>query len=317
MRKWLEASPRDSDGWYDLACAYARLGEKDNALDALESAADAGFKDAEHIKTDADLESLRSETRFRAVLERMAQSTRVNGPVGFIRHFAPMKTIGTYIVMLPSDYQNSTKTYPLCVILHGSGSSELNHGKLADNFGREGVIYLAVRAPHPHPEAPPCQGWTAWAPDMIPDTDAAFEGNRLAYVEWIMDCVRDVQKQYRVQSGKIFIYGHSQGGQFAMTCALLYPERVASIFDESGTMPKTPSLTPENLAKMKEQNVQVHLLHGQDDKTVPPDTSKKLADILHKAGIVCALQMMPGEHVPTPDMIQQVRDWINTEVRAK
>lgn len=228
-----------------------------------------------------------------------------------------MKTIGTYIVMLPPDYQTSGKRYPICVILHGSGSSELAHGVLADDFGREDILYVAVRAPHPHPNAPPGQGWTAWTPEEIPENDAAFEENRIGYAEWIFECVRDVQQRYRVQPGKIFIYGHSQGGQFAMTCALLHPEQVASIFDQAGTMPKPASLTSENLARMKEHKVQVHLLHGRDDTVVPPDTSRKLAEKLRESGIDCTLQIVPGEHIPTPGMIQEGKKWIDSEVRVK
>src|SRR6266545_4205284 len=114
MRKWLEADPPDPDAWYDLTCAYARLGDTSNALDALDCAADAGFKDARHAQADADLEAIRADARFSAAVERMSQSSRTGGPEGFIRHFAPMMTIGTYIVMLPPDYQTANKEYPIC-----------------------------------------------------------------------------------------------------------------------------------------------------------------------------------------------------------
>ena len=56
---------------YNLACAHARLGHADQALAALEAAIAAGFDQAAYARTDADLESLRSDPRFEAALERV------------------------------------------------------------------------------------------------------------------------------------------------------------------------------------------------------------------------------------------------------
>jgi|GEM_PF-208504 len=56
---------------YDLATAYARLGEKQNALGWMEKAAAAGFSQVDQARNDPDLDSLRSEPRFKAVLEKM------------------------------------------------------------------------------------------------------------------------------------------------------------------------------------------------------------------------------------------------------
>jgi predicted esterase len=57
--------------WYNLACALARTGQQNAALDALERSVETGFTDAEHIVNDPDLSSLRGEDRFRSVVERL------------------------------------------------------------------------------------------------------------------------------------------------------------------------------------------------------------------------------------------------------
>lgn len=53
---------------YNLACAYALSADRDRALDWLEIAIADGYDDFEHIKGDADLESLRMEPRYKEMV---------------------------------------------------------------------------------------------------------------------------------------------------------------------------------------------------------------------------------------------------------
>jgi dienelactone hydrolase len=57
--------------WYNLACAYARLGETDRALAALEQAFSEGVTERRTYEQDADLAPLRGNARFVALLGRM------------------------------------------------------------------------------------------------------------------------------------------------------------------------------------------------------------------------------------------------------
>jgi hypothetical protein len=52
---------------YDLACAYARLGRRSEALAFLGVAAGEGFRDGAHLKVDEDLADLRTEPGFQAL----------------------------------------------------------------------------------------------------------------------------------------------------------------------------------------------------------------------------------------------------------
>jgi Flp pilus assembly protein TadD len=53
---------------YNLACGYARLGEKDKAIASLEQAITAGFKDKKQFESDDDLKPLRDDARFQTLL---------------------------------------------------------------------------------------------------------------------------------------------------------------------------------------------------------------------------------------------------------
>ncbi len=61
--------PERRDLWYNLACARARSGRPEPAIDALEQAIERGFVHQSHIERDADLKSLRGRARYRQLID--------------------------------------------------------------------------------------------------------------------------------------------------------------------------------------------------------------------------------------------------------
>jgi len=62
-----------SDDWYNLACAHARLTDTDpaataKAVSAFAKAIAAGYRNAKEARNDADLEPVRADPLFRALL---------------------------------------------------------------------------------------------------------------------------------------------------------------------------------------------------------------------------------------------------------
>jgi TolB-like protein/Flp pilus assembly protein TadD len=62
--KALELSPGDSLMMYNAACFYARMGEKQLAMESLRSSVAAGLEDYEWIKRDPDFDSIRDEPGY-------------------------------------------------------------------------------------------------------------------------------------------------------------------------------------------------------------------------------------------------------------
>ena len=54
--------------WYNLACVRAHLGQKNDAIKALTSALELGFKNSELMANDTDLDPLRNRDDFKALL---------------------------------------------------------------------------------------------------------------------------------------------------------------------------------------------------------------------------------------------------------
>jgi len=67
-RRAVAVDPEDAGVCYNVACVYALEGKTDEALGCLEEAFRHGFGNREWIAQDPDLESLRGEPRFAALL---------------------------------------------------------------------------------------------------------------------------------------------------------------------------------------------------------------------------------------------------------
>ena len=65
----------DVRSWYNLGAARARLGRKNDALEALERAIRLGYKDRAHLSKDEDFASVRADPRYQKLLEEMPPSS--------------------------------------------------------------------------------------------------------------------------------------------------------------------------------------------------------------------------------------------------
>ncbi|MDP2584364.1 MAG: protein kinase [Candidatus Palauibacterales bacterium] len=73
--EWAERASRletsDPGVLYNVACVYALGGMSDRALECLERAVENGFGHREWLENDTDLDSLRDDLRFKALLQRL------------------------------------------------------------------------------------------------------------------------------------------------------------------------------------------------------------------------------------------------------
>lgn len=68
--------PAAPQNWYNLACSHALLAEREAALAALKRAIDLGYDDADWMREDKDLISLRDDPAFQSLLNRAARAQR-------------------------------------------------------------------------------------------------------------------------------------------------------------------------------------------------------------------------------------------------
>jgi len=69
LEQYVQRAPEDATMRYNLACAYALTGQRDQAADALYDAVKHGFRDFDHMKRDPDLASIRDHKIYQAIVE--------------------------------------------------------------------------------------------------------------------------------------------------------------------------------------------------------------------------------------------------------
>jgi len=124
----------------------------------------------------------------------------------------------SYVVYLPSGYENSGLHYPVLYLLHGNGQN-------LNSWVRDGRIQPTVDALIEHKEMPPAiivmpDAGTTWFVDRREKMETAF----------LRDLIPDVEREFRTittRSGRL-IAGLSMGAYGAMRFALKYPEMFAA-----------------------------------------------------------------------------------------
>jgi tetratricopeptide (TPR) repeat protein len=196
-REAVAASPRSVSAHYNLACALARLNKPDDALAALQQAINLGFSDAEHLKADPDLESLRADQRFTEIAGKAAENARKSIEKG--AELAGVKTVeeaadGAFpfrLRMSPS--ATAEKPDRLIVWLHPSGGSMNNVVEsLAPLFVKHGFALLVVTQ----------KNWMGWS-----GADAEKLLNKTLPL---------VAKTPGIDVRIPVLMGHSAGGQLAL-----------------------------------------------------------------------------------------------------
>jgi dienelactone hydrolase len=71
--------PQRAHLWYNLACARSRNGQRASAVEALDRAVGAGYRNLAHLQSDADLDALRELPAYAAVVDRL-RSASGDGP---------------------------------------------------------------------------------------------------------------------------------------------------------------------------------------------------------------------------------------------
>ena len=249
------------------------------------------------------------------------------------RHHALIqKSVGFYAVYLPPDYDQKDqqqRTYDVCVMLHGRGRTEVDHVALANALGREGMIYVAPRAPFLYARKvlkKNVLGWTAiptfpkeWggkqSPSFPKEETVALQYERL-YTDWIADCLADARQRYRVKANRVMVVGHSEGAEFAHQFAMDHSDLVRGYVAYAGYFHEAIMATDASAAFLKKAGVTPFIAHSERDPYVPVATSKQWVAYLQRYGVPHEKMFIrERNHEIASSVIPAIRKFIRTETR--
>lgn len=164
-----------------------------------------------------------------------------------------------YLLFLPADYENNAaKRWPLILYLHGGSL----RGSDVEALRKSGLPHKLETTPDfpfvvVSPQCPPGEIWT--------DTEG-------------LGAVLDrIQADYRIDSDRVYVTGHSMGGRGALYLAYREPDRFAAVLALS---PLSPIVAWKvNLAK-----VPLWIFHGKNDTLAPVAETEELVAGIESAG---------------------------------
>src|SRR5690606_31459671 len=125
----------------------------------------------------------------------------------------------------------------LCVILHGEGTMETDHGSLSNEFGRDRAVYIAPRALYcavGQAIREDVEGYTVHPPYTAADP-SSWDNPYRQYAEFIESCISDAQIEFGMRfESKVRVVGHSMGAAAALVFAFAYPDQVSAVFAYAG-----------------------------------------------------------------------------------
>jgi RNase P/RNase MRP subunit p29 len=128
----LALAPDDATALYNTACGHSLLGEKQAAVSLLERAVAAGFTDFGHIRADSDLDPLRAEPGYLALLADEAKWLRKAAAGATTRLLAQLKGRGC-----KADYRVFVDEERRIVYLHTKTQERLDAArKELDDYSR-------------------------------------------------------------------------------------------------------------------------------------------------------------------------------------
>lgn len=249
-------------------------------------------------------------------------------------HALPQTQLGFYAVLTPPGYdapENVGRRYPLVVILHGSGSNELIHGSLADDFGREGIIYVLPRAPYPSPEhfAAGKEGFSGWpvypeswgeyGSPTFPKTELLRPVYKL-YTRWIAETVLDARSRYRVSHNRAVVVGHSEGATFAHLFAADYPALVRAYAAYAGPWQYVVSASDaaQKFASLRVAGIMPFLVHHDGDTIVDVANTQALDAKMTEQGVKHTTHILPGgTHATDPEVRRLLRAFTREQCCGK
>jgi predicted esterase len=198
-----------------------------------------------------------------------------------------------YRLCVPASY-DGTSAKPLVVMLHGA-------------LGDERYYFGGMIDPNVIQREAERRGWL-FAGVNGRGRFARYQGLSL---EDSHEVVKAVTRDFKIDSARIFLTGHSSGGFGVWLVASAKPEVFAAVASVSAGVPAPGEQLTTLLERIK--SVPVLVIHGSRDNIVTPDNSKAMVAAAQKAGLkVSHLEPADADHFSVlQDSIPAILDFFD------
>jgi predicted esterase len=199
-------------------------------------------------------------------------------------------TLQPYRVFVPKSYDGNA-AFPLVIALHGMGGDENSY---FDFYGNGAFKVEAER-----------RGYLVACPKGR-QSASMYLGTA---EKDVFDVIGQVRSAYKVDADRIYLTGHSMGGFGTWSFAMAHPDLFAAIAPVAG------GGNPAGLGKIA--HVPELVVHGDSDKTVSVEQSRRMVAAAKEQGIELKYVEIPGgDHVSVAlRTFRDVFDWFDAHRR--
>ena len=192
---------------------------------------------------------------------------------------------------LPGEDESS----PTLLLLHGTGGNEEDLVPLGETLAPN-AAFLSPRGKVLEYGAP--RFFRRLAEGVFDHEDLLFRTHELA------EFVQAASEEYGFDLSKVVAVGYSNGANVAASTILLHPGLLRAAVLFRAMVPFEPDVTPD-LSEMP-----IFMAAGRMDRMIPPDNTKRLADILLEAGADVDLRWRDTGHPLTYEEVGEAKTWL-------
>jgi phospholipase/carboxylesterase len=187
------------------------------------------------------------------------------------------------------------------ILLHGVGSNEADLFGLAPHLP-QGLLVVAPRGPYTL--GPGRYAW--YEVDFStgrPIINAAQEADSR---EVIKNFIHQVKEKFGVD--EVYLGGFSQGGIMSYSVGLTSPGEVAGILALSGRL--LAEIKPLVTAGPDLQRLQILVVHGTQDGTLPVHYAREAREFLTETGVQLTYREFPIGHQISSEVLLAIQNWL-------
>lgn len=225
-------------------------------------------------------------------------------PPGYYRLMTPGLTGEpdvVYHVQTPPEY-HAARRYPCVITLHGSGSKPLQQlSWWAGDFDPKSGLRLGQASR---------QGYIVIAPEWARPSQTKYEYTAREHSA-VLYALRDACRRFSIDTDRVFLSGHSMGGDAAWDIGLAHPDLWAGVLPVVATADKYVAHYWEN-----GKNTAFYFVCGEMDGDRMQTNSRDLDRYLKRVGYdVMVVEYQGRGHEHFHDEIHHMFDWMNLHKR--
>ncbi|NVO08901.1 MAG: alpha/beta fold hydrolase [Bacteroidales bacterium] len=301
----LHHKPSDIETLYNLASCYALLKKPELAARALNYALDAGLNDISGLLSDSVWVNVKDNPIFKSTFDKAKTYKEERGEP----FYAECKVLIRGCLKRPDNY-DSTKAYPLLILLHGYGSYAESYMSVRNRMSATNFFVAAPQGPYPQKLLEinsPSYSW--FCPTK--NKDLWNRADPMA-IDYILNVIDEIKSHYKISG--VYLLGHSQGGGLAYMTGINVPDKISGIICIGAGNPKD-LLTPIALDKAS-KILPVFIGHGWNDPRVSFDQAQQAKYLLKDYQFNVTFKPFKGEHWLDNGNLIEAKRWID-EIEAK